>query len=518
MLHDSYTVMVESADVKLYTVVMLPKKTETFPIILQRCPYVDNTESMSEEEVIELHYDANRAFVEAGYAVIFQHCRGTGKSTGEFVPIIYERQDGLALQAWVRQQPFYQEELYLFGASYTALVHLVTAPYASDIKGIMLIAMSQDQYDFFYRNGASRWGLYGEWYMDMYKKRNRLKKNYGPDSPRILPLSDYSQTVFGEKDEVLSEVFKHPNREDPFWDNVWAGASGRHALDHVRIPVLLMVGTFDVFYPGMLQMWKDMDEETRRMSALVISPYDHTDGELQPIQFEKGKIEEQFPDPMYRWIDYIRGIGDCPVEWGKVTYYNLFENQWKCDDYHSGKRFLKVGFGEQDVSYVYNPYDPTRYAGALTAGFGGTAFQLPAGSHYGMQTFYSEIFEEDQELKGEMYAELTVKSDCEDTCFYMRISLVKEEGDYGLRDSIHNLSENTPDYVPGTEVTVGFEFDHIALKIHKGERLRIDISSSAYPYFIPHTNLRGLFSEQTRAVPAHNTIIGGKSYLIVPIV
>lgn len=516
MLHYSYTVMVESADEKLYTVVMLPKRKGTFPIILQRTPYVDETENMSDEEVIELYFNANHTFVEAGYAVIVQQCRGTGKSTGEFIPFIYERQDGIALQEWVRQQSFYQEEIYLLGVSYTAAVHLVTAPYGRDIKGMIVKAMTQERYDICYRNGVLRCGLYGEWYTGMYKKRNRLKKNFDSDSFRMLPMSEYSKTVFGEVDEAFDEIMRHPDREDSFWDTSWGGADSRKAVNHAKIPILMAVGAFDPFYQGMLQMWRNMDDETRSISALVVSPYDHADGAAQPIEFEKGKVEEQFPDIMCKWFENIRGNSDCPVEKGKVTYYNIFENRWRCDDYASGEKIFEMVLGKEDVCYVYNPYDPTHYVGGLTQGFGGTAFQLSVGSHYGMQSFYSEIFEEEQYLKGEMRAELTVKSDCKDTCFYMRISLVKEEGDYGLRDDIHNLAEIAPDYVPGTELTIGFNFDYLTLKIQKGERLRIDVSSSAYPYFVPHTNRRGLFSEQTEGVTAHNTIICGKSCLMIP--
>ena len=513
----SYTVMVESADVKLYTVVILPEQTGTFPIILQRVPYVEMMEDIPDEEVIKLVYEMNHGLVEAGYAVIFQHCRGTGKSTGEFIPFIYERQDGLALQAWAREQAFYQEEMYLYGGSYTAAVHLVTAPYAEDIKGVVLMVMTANIYDIFYRNGVCRWGLFGDWYTGMYKKRNQLKKQAKPDSFRMLPMSEYSKTVFREKDEFFDEILRHPDPTDQIWENEWGGAFNRHALDHARVPVLLVAGTFDPFYAGMVQMWRNMDDETKRISSLVIEPYDHSDGALQPIKFENGHFSDQFPDLARRWLEHIRGKGDCPIETGKVSYYSLFENTWRCDDYSSGENSLEVDFGNQDVSYVYDPKNPTGYEGGLTQGFSGTAFQLPAGSHDGMRTFYSEVFKEDQYLRGEMQAKLTVKSDCEDTCFYMRISLVKEEGDYALRDCIQNISGVTPTYVPGTELTIDFQFDYIALKIQKGECLRIDISSSACPHFVPHTNLKGLFSEQTKTVKANNTIVCTKSHLWVPL-
>ena len=64
---------------------------------------------------------------------------------------------------------------------------------------------------------------------------------------------------------------------------------------------------------------------------------------------------------------------------------------------------------------------------------------------------------------------------------------------------------------------MNFSFDEHAFVIHKGEKLRIDISSSAYPHYVRHTNNRGLFSEQTTAKVAENTVILEESYLEIPI-
>ena len=61
------------------------------------------------------------------------------------------------------------------------------------------------------------------------------------------------------------------------------------------------------------------------------------------------------------------------------------------------------------------------------------------------------------------------------------------------------------------------QFDEHAFVIHKGEKIRIDISSSAFPLFVPHTNQRGHFSEQTTAKVATNTIDIDESYIELPI-
>ena len=124
-------------------------------------------------------------------------------------------------------------------------------------------------------------------------------------------------------------------------------------------------------------------------------------------------------------------------------------------------------------------------------------------------------FEEDTFIKGKMSAKLAVRSTAEDTCFYVRVSLAKEEGDIGMRDDINQISNFNKDYVPGDEIEMDFSFDEHAFVVKKGERLRVDISSSAHPYYLRHTNNRGLFSEQTTAKIADNTVILDKSSLTV---
>ena len=129
----------------------------------------------------------------------------------------------------------------------------------------------------------------------------------------------------------------------------------------------------------------------------------------------------------------------------------------------------------------------------------------------------SEIkeFTEDTFIKGKMQVKLTVKSDCEDNCFYTRLSIVKKEGYYWLRDDINQISNFDKNYKPSSEIEMDFSFDEHSFVVKKGEKLRIDVSSSAFPLYVRHTNNKGLFSAQTTAKIAKNTIILDKSFLTI---
>ena len=132
-----------------------------------------------------------------------------------------------------------------------------------------------------------------------------------------------------------------------------------------------------------------------------------------------------------------------------------------------------------------------------------------------IKSFFTPIFSKDTFVRGKMTAKLTISSDCEDTCFYMRISLDKEDGAFGLRDDITNIVRFVPDYHCGDKAVVEFSFDEHAFLIKKGERLRIDVSSSASNLYVRHTNNKGLYSVQTTARIAHNTIYPNESSLTI---
>ncbi len=466
----SYHASVPSGEHRLYTVICLPNKEGSFPTVLYRWPYVVDEETASDEALCEAKQALYRPWLEAGYAVVYQHCRGTGKSSGEFIPYICERQDGLALQEWVRQQSFYNGELFVTGRSYGSSVHYETMPFAPDIKGAVLEVQVCRRYSAAYRNGFFKIGLAGNWYVDMYKKRNRRYKAFTPESFHTLPMADFSRTVFGEEAEAFNALLMSPRAEDPAWD---VDAPKWEALQNADIPILFTTGFYDIYTGGIFDQWRELSAATRAKGALLVQPYDHgATEEKLPLAFPNGRLSEAFGNHVLRWFEAVRGKEDYFLPRGKVTYYNLFENRWHSDDFTQPEQYVDLPLGEGERTYRYNPYNPASFKGGLSANFGGTAYQDPPNSRYDILSFFTQPFDRDYPVKGQISAQLRVRSDCEDTCFYMRLSLVTEQGDYGLRDDILSLAQVCPDYVPGTEATVTFTFDDHAFLIRAGQRLR----------------------------------------------
>ena len=512
MSYISYNTYIKAEGAELFTLICLPRAIGTFPTVVYRSPYVDYAENMTDAEIEKKEFERFGNFLQNGYAVVYQHCRGRGKSSGDCVPYIYEREDGLLLREWIRKQPFYNGELYLFGRSYTSSVHFVTTPFESDVKAAVLEVQDPNRYNCNYRNGFYKMGLHGGWYIEMYKNKTMRHKKCDAESYNMLPLSDFSKTVFDEPVADFDEILRHPDRNDPFWNTRFGGGEAKDAIKHANIPILLITGFYDLYTGGVFDTWFDLDAETKSKSALIVHPYDHNCiAAGQPVVFDNSNPLDEFGDYRADWFNFARGLCKAPVETGKVTYYKIFGDAWCTDDFNAPEKKITFTLGEGERTYRYNPYAPAKFKGGLSTNFGGNAWQDKPNSRYDILSFFSPEFTEDTFIKGKISAKLTVKSSCEDTCFYVRLSLEKPEGYYGLRDDINQISAFCENYTPGNEVEMDFSFDEHAFVVKKGERLRVDVSSSAFPLYVRHTNNKGLFSEQTTAKVADNTVILDKS-------
>ena len=506
---------------KLFTAILLPSESEKHPSVVIRTPYVDALEKLTEEEICAKYLNENVKWLERGYALVIQHCRGRGKSDGDCVPYINERKDSLCLYDWIRAQDFYNGEIFLRGGSYLTSVHYCAAPYADDIKGAIFARQDTDRYNVCYRNGFLKKALHGNWYVGMYKAKTMKRKNYTPGSFETLPLSAFTRTVFGESVSDFDEMLRSPNRDDPFWSTHAGGAYARDAFKSIKIPVLITTSQYDIYTGGMFDLWRGIDDEARKSCALLVSAYDHSDKHdpVNSITFPKGKRTDGFGE-YYEidWFDHIRLGTPLTFEKGRVTYYELFENVWKCDDFEDTEDEISFVLGKKAVTYTYNPYDPPRFKGGLSCNFGGSAFQDKPNSRHDIISVYTDRFERDVFVKGKMSASLRVRSDCPDTCFYVRVSIDKgDRGDFGLRDDITSLVYQLGDYTPNTDVRLEFNFDEHAFRVSRGERLRVDIASADADHYVRHTNNRGLYSEQTTARVARNTVYLQDSILTVPI-
>ena len=511
MSHHVYCEYTNFDGADFFTVVLLPNETDRFPTVVCRSPYVQGTIDLSESELLEKYATIYRDWLDGGYAVVYQHCRGQGKSSGAFVPYVHEREDGLALQDWIRKQPFYNGELFLLGGSYTASLHYTTTPFEVDIRGAVFEVQDTERYRLWYRNGQMRKG-HANWHFWLYKDKCGLNKTFDMQSFSQLPLQGLSERVLHDAAEDFEQMLEAPSPEDAFWSTRFGGSDAKNATDGANIPLLLTTGYNDFYVGGIFKMWNRMNEKTKRQSAMLVSPYDHGDSydASNSLAFANGKRSEAFGNHYARdWFDNIRTGKPLAFEKGVITYYRAFKNAWESDFYATATNETIVPLGEETRSFRYDPLNPPAFAaeGNFLQGVDGRPDVI---------TLYTPPFEKDLFVKGKMKAVLSVASNCPDSSFYVCISIEKPQGNYVLRHDITSLCYQHPDYTPNRTVQLDFCFDEHAFLLKRDERLRVDIASTDNNTYVCHTNQKGPYHLQTETRVATNTVHLQQSRLILP--
>lgn len=529
----------------MYNVVVKPAAEGTFPTVMIRScyayPYPDSQFAERAESIAASYAD----YLNDGYAVVFQHCRGVGNSTGLLWIGKNEYNDACDAMQWLREQEFYNGSIYRTGSSYLGMTSLIDASAGhDDLKGIAAYVPIVPLYYCGSRNGFFVPGLMGSWVAGQYQgamSSGPYEVNFDEGSCRSFPQKDWDKTIFGAEDPTFQEHLHHPFIEDPFWREESAGHEIFESLETLSVPTLLVGGFMDLFPNELLKTWNErIPEENREICACVVSPYGHSsagprDPKDWPFDMSGSRYGEISPNLALDWFNHIeKGTPLDFIQEGKIMYFpQRAQNSWYVEDtftegeneqtlYLNADRVLAPAAADvQEVTYVYDPYNPAEFTG-LHSFFtpwwaelaGSTSLFTPQNQpdfRFDVKSFVSEPLAEDASLKGTISADLCVKSDCEDTCFYLRMYVIHDGVTYAIREDLDSICHQYPDYVPGEEVVLHYDIPQLAWNLATGDQIRVDVSSSCYPMYAPHTNVKGLQCDVEKPVVAHNTLVMGKS-------
>ena len=135
-------VMVAMRDgVELATDLWVPESTPA-PTLLVRLPYSKDLPALFAYGLVPNVF----ALVEAGYAVVYQDCRGTFRSGGEFAPMLAEPDDGADAIAWLLDQPWCDGNIGTYGPSYLGFVQWASVTASDRLRAIAPCVTTTDYY------------------------------------------------------------------------------------------------------------------------------------------------------------------------------------------------------------------------------------------------------------------------------------------------------------------------------------------------------------------------------------
>lgn len=516
---------------RLKTVCHLPSGTGSFPTVLMRSCYPEQQPFLTLQ---------GEEYSRRGFAFVYQWCRGTGGSEGEWEPNVHERQDGLDTLHWLTEKEFSGNIGYM-GDSYLALTGWCMADAVPvQVKSMYLGVYGTDRFVSAYKDGLFRQDILTAWAMG----------NAGVpieadilESYRYRPQREVDEQLWGVRLPWYRDWITATERSDPYWQQgFWKML--KDIPSKVKIPVYIREGWYDHHLGSALVTCQDLSEEARRHSTLQIGPWNHGYAPAVVHQKTENLKDDSVQAPL-TWFYETLVKGELPEK--AVYSYRIGADSWKqyesfpppvkekksfylsmCsfEENRQGNRVYRLAESPQEqrreVSYVYNP-ENTAFAHGGESLFChmeqvGSLEQREPGGRDDEISFLSGPLALGFSFCGAIQVKLYVSSDAEDTSFYVKVMEVFADGTaVNIRGGITTLafrggSDSRQIYRPGEIVPLDISMWDVDWQVQRGSRIRVDISSSYFPEYALHSNRAGGWSVQTDHMKARQTLYTGGAY------
>lgn len=435
-----------------------------------------------------------RLLAERGFQVVVQSARGTFGSGGVFEPFRREREDGLSTLEWVVKQPWCAGSVVLVGASYMGFAQWAVADsLPPEVKAMIpMVTESALTQEFLRTDGFSletpfEWGV-----MVAGQERPFAVLRQIAQSPRnqraltSLPLSGADLAALGHRSEYLQSILAH--------DTAAHEGAADDQLDHrnrvtgVRVPVSSIGGWYDIFLPGQLRDFRAL-QAAGRPARLTVGPWGHLSPHGTPIreavEFGLAHARGQTPPerPPVR-LFVMAGRGEREGEWRDFAV-------WPPAGYAPRRFHLGAGgvLGAEPGgraardTYRYDPADPTPAVGGVRMGRGaGRVANGELEARADVLTYTTPELEADVEVVGEVGAEIWFRSGLAYADVFVRVCDVDVRGrSFNVCDGL--VSVTGADELSLVRVTLW----PTAYRFRRGHRIRVQVSSGAFPRYARNT-------------------------------
>lgn len=495
------------------------------PVILMRTPYDKSKQKGNAEK-----------YVDAGYIVVIQDCRGTRESEGALAPYNNEGQDGFDTIEWITRQAWCSGRVGMMGGSYVGAVQWQAA--VEYPPGLAAIA-PQATWSSFYRNlylgGAVRLSLISSWLAGNTPKPEGVQPADMNEALLRLPLSDVDEAI-GWPMPWLDAYLTHP---EP--NGFWKRLDLTDELPNLKMPALHVVGYYDFFsresVGNFMIMQQSRDPQTRKQQRLVLGPWDHgTVGKATVAEVDFGPDAEV--DTFALQLDWFdRHLKQNPVAIAKpfppVRYFSMGDNAWYDAQtwppegfsatsfylHSDSKANTRSGAGKLDREEPAGEEpadtfraDPARPVPAcpvtetrpIKAAVWGPVDQSALEDREDVLVYTSDVLTEPLSFAGNVEAKLFVSADTPDADWAVKLVDVRPDGfaqnlATGILRGRYRDSLLVPSPLqPGKVYEITVDLGPCAATIAKGHRLRVDICGSLFPLYDRNSNTgEGPFGSST---------------------
>nr|WP_225952433.1 CocE/NonD family hydrolase [Mycobacterium sp. OAS707] len=535
-----------------------PRTADPVPVILMRTQY-----GKSGAQVTPERYQPPDWFASHCYLVVIQDVRGQGTSGGTFSEFTNDMADGYDSVEWAAALPGSNGKVGMYGSSYVGATQWLAAVAAPPhLVTIAPANTASDYYDgWTYEGGEFRLAFVQPWAIGSLALG--AAKNRGDhvavdeltaaeaDPTRWMNFRPFKDLppMQPQNPAVAPWYFdwiRHSARDD-FWTKV----SIRDRYASVKVPVLDFEGWYDAFLAGGVENFTGMvanggSDSARANQRLVIGPWDHVnwgrpDSQPAPLLHDIGAVgDSPINDVMLEWFDhFLKGQNNGAATGPRVDYFVMGADKWKSATkwplpqtkwttfYLSGPGGIADRKGQLVTSapgaqppdtYTYDPAFPAPSLGGhsccgASSGPQGPFDQVPVEQRSDVLVYDGGPLSSDTEVTGPVTVRLWAQSSAPDTDFTAKLTVAKPDGSVinlnngilrtAFRDS---LATPTPT-VPGRPYEYRVQIWPTSYEFRKGDRIRLEISSSDYPQFAPNPNTGAPFGENAAVQTAVQTIL-----------
>lgn len=305
-----------------------------FPVILERTPYGKAKASRSEVTLRHPDRVLSRAdvaafFVQHGYVVIYQDCRGRYGSEGVFCKYLAEAADGYDTCAWIVQQPWCNGKIGTMGLSYAA--HTQAALASLNPPGVAAMFLDSGGFSNAYRSGIRQGGTF-ELKQATWAYNNALQSPVVRDNAQLraqLEAIDLHQwfasmpwkqghsplSAVPEYEDYLFEQWTHGSFDD-YWAQPGIYAEGFYA-QFSDVPQVHMSSWYDPYARTATENFEGLTARKQGPVRLILGPWTHGnrsyayagDVDFGPAATLDDNLAEDFLTLRLRWFDrWLRGI------------------------------------------------------------------------------------------------------------------------------------------------------------------------------------------------------------------
>jgi uncharacterized protein len=429
-----------------------------------------------------------RPLAERGFQVLIQSVRGTFGSGGEFDPMRREREDGLATLEWLVLQPWFGGTIVLTGLSYLGYVQWAVADRVPpEVKAMVpQVTESALTLEFLRPDGLSletpfAWGVQvaGQERRAAFLRQFRAASTVR-SALRVLPLGQADVAAIGHRWDYIQDILAHDAAAPR-----WAGIDHSHRVADVTVPVSSIAGWYDIFLPGQLRDYQIL-QDAGRPARLTVGPWTHT---------SPGAIQAAMAEALSFGLAHARGAE--PAARSPVRLYVMGEKAWR--DFsawpppgYAPQRFHLQPAGALAVEpapesapdrYRYDPADPTPTVGGVRmSASAGRADNTRLEGRADVLTYSTPPLGQDTEVIGDVGAEIWFRSSLRHADVFVRLCDVDTRGrSHNVCDGLVSLSG--ADQLAPASVRMW----PTAYRFRSGHRIRIQVSSGAFPRYARNT-------------------------------